>query len=67
MHLFVRIQAWGILTKKRKQHPSQGYDTNTVEAAPSRVGRDEQGEARQANTTPNGGPHLKLGCLRLKT
>ena len=35
--------------------------------APGRVGRDEQGEARRANTTLNGGPHLELGRLRLKT
>ena len=39
----------------------------TAEAAPGRVGRDEQGEARRANTTPNGGPHLELGRLRLET
>ena len=25
-----------------------------TEAAPGKVGRDEQGEARRANTTPNG-------------
>ena len=51
-----------------------------AEAAPRRVGRDEQLEARRANTrverderldarrantTPNGGPHLELGRLRL--
>ena len=27
----------------------------------------EQGVASRANTTPNGGPHLELGRLRLKT
>ena len=57
----------GFLTWKRKQHPSQGDDTNTVWATPGRVGRDEQGEARRGNTTLNGGPHLELGHLRLKT
>ena len=37
--------------------------------APARVRRDEHGEARRANTTPNGGPHLELLIerLRLKT
>ena len=38
-----------------------------AEAAPGRIGRDDQGEARRENTTPNGGPHLDLGRLRLKT
>ena len=38
-----------------------------AEAAPGRIGRDDQGEARRENTTPNGGPYLKLGRLRLKT
>ena len=56
-----------MLTKKRKQHPSHGDDTNTAELAPGRVGRDDHGEARRVNTTPNGGPHLELWCLRLKT
>ena len=37
-----------------------------AEAASGRVRRDEQGEARRANTTPNGGPHLELGRLRVK-
>ena len=55
-----------ILTKTRKQNPSQGDDPSTAEAAPDRVERDEQGEARQAKPTPNGGPHLELGHLRLK-
>ena len=56
-----------ILTKKRKQHPSQGGHASTAGVAPGRFGRDEHGEARPANTTPNGGPHLELGYLRLKT
>ena len=38
-----------------------------AEAASGRVRRDEQGEARRANTTPNGGTHLELGRLRHKT
>ena len=57
MYLYVRTDAWDIF----------GDDASTAEAAPGRVGRDEQGEARRANTTPNGGPHLELGRLRLKT
>ena len=60
MYLSVRIDAWDIFTKKRKQHPSPGEDASTDEAAPGRVERVEQGEARRANTTPNGGPHLEL-------
>ena len=54
----------GYFDKKTK---TPGDDASTAETAPSRVGRDEQGEARRANTTPNGGPHLELGRLRLKT
>ena len=36
---------------------------------PARVRKDEHGEARRANTTPNDGPHLELLIerLRLKT
>ena len=58
-----------VLTKKRAQHLSysQGDDASTAEVRPGRVRRDEHGEARRANTTPNGGPHLELGRLRLKT
>ena len=56
-----------MLTKKTKQHPLPGDDASTVEAAPGRVGRGEQGETRRANSTPNGGPRLELGRLRLKT
>ena len=46
-----------------------GDDASTAEAAPGRVERDEKGEARRANTTPKGGPHLELrvGRLRLET
>ena len=56
-----------MLTKKREQQPLQGDDASAAEVAPGRVGRDEHGEARRANTTPNGGPHLELERLRLKT
>ena len=55
------IENCDTLTKKRKQHPSQGDDASGAAAILGRVGRDEQGEARRANTTPNGGPHLELG------
>ena len=44
----------------QKTKTPQGADGSMAEAAPSRVRRDEQGEARRANTTPNGGPHLEL-------
>ena len=56
----------GYFDKKTKT-ALPGDDTRTGEAASGRVGRDEHGEARRANTTPNGGPHLELGRLRLKT
>ena len=65
--IYVRIDALDSLTKKRKQNPLPGDDASTNEAAPGRVGRDLQGEARRANATPNGGPHLELWRLRLKT
>ena len=60
MNIYVLIDNLDILTKKRKEHPPQGDDASTAEAAPGRVGRDEQCEAHRANTTPNGGPHLEL-------
>ena len=53
--------------QKREQHPSAGDDASTAEATSGRVRRDEPGEARRANTTPNGGPQLELGHLRLET
>ena len=56
-----------ILTQKRKQNPFPGDDASTAEAAPGRIERDEHGEASRANTTPNGGPNLEPGRLRLKT
>ena len=48
--VYVRIDAWDILTKKRVQQPSPGDDASTAEAAPGRVGRGEQGEARRATS-----------------
>ena len=39
------------------------HAARTAEAAPGRVGRGEKGEARTANSTPNGGPHLELLIL----
>ena len=66
MYLNVRRDASNILIKA-KQHPPPGEDASTAEAAPGRVGRDEQSQARRANTTPNGGPHLELGRSTLKT
>ena len=59
------IRDRGYVDKKRKQHPPPGDDASTAVAAPGRVGRDEQVAAR--HTTPNGGPHLELERLRLKT
>ena len=64
---YMVIDDWERLTPKRKQHPTLGDDASTAEAAPGRVRRDEQGEARRAKNTPNGGPHLELVRLRLKT
>ena len=65
MYLYVPIDAWDILIK-RKQHPPPGDDATTAEAAPGRVGRDEQGGAIRGNIKPNYGAHLELGRLRLK-
>ena len=62
-----RIHTWEILTKKRKQHHSLGDDASTGGVAPGRVGTDGHGDARLANTTPDGGPYLVLERLRLKT
>ena len=66
IYLYVRRGNLDSLTKNRKEHAPQGDDASTAEAAPSRVRRGELDEAHQANTTPNGGPHLELGHLRLK-
>ena len=66
-HLYARIHTWGILTKTRKQQTSQGVDASTVGVAPGRIGRDEHGKARRANTALNGGTHVELERLRLNT
>ena len=55
------------LTKTRKQGLALGDNASMAQAASDRVGRDEQGEVRRANTTPNGGPDLELGRLRPET
>ena len=66
-HLYVRIVNFYILTPKRTEHPHPGGAASTIDAAPGRVGRYEQDQARRSNTTPNGVPHLELGRLLLKT
>ena len=50
-----------------KTAPLSGRRREHGRERPGRVGRDEHGKARRANTTPNGGPHLELERLRLKT
>ena len=62
MFLYLRIDVWVNLTKKRtlKKHPPQGDYAYTVSAGTCRVGRGEQGEARPAISAPRGGPHLEL-------
>ena len=67
MYLYVGTDCFDILKINQKQYSSQRDHASTVEAAPGRVGRDKQGEARRANTTPNGGPLLELGYLRFIT
>ena len=69
MYLYVRLNAWDISTKKKDENSSHLRETTQApaEAAPGRVERDGQAEARRANTTQNGEPHLELGRLRLKT
>ena len=57
----------GHFDEKRKQNPLPRDGASTAEAAPAQVERCGQGEIRRANSTPNGGPHLELGRLRLKT
>ena len=66
-YVSIQIDVWEKVIKKRKQHPPQGDDASTAEAATCRVGRGDQGEARPAISAPRGGPHLDLGCLQLKT
>ena len=61
MYLSVRVDNLDILAQKRGEHPPQEDAVRTAEGAPGRVGRDERGQARRANTTPSGGPNLDLG------
>ena len=51
----------------KQQAATPGRGTSTAEVTPGRVRRDEHGKTHRANTTPNGGPHLQLERLRLKT
>ena len=67
IYIYVRIENSDSSTEKRKKYPPQADDASTAEAAPSRFGRDEKGEAHRENTTPNGEPHLELRRLRFKT
>ena len=53
--------------QKRLQHAQPGHDASTVEAAPSRVGRDGHDQARRRNGAPRGGPHREQTRKRLKT
>lgn len=46
--------------KQQNEHSSPGRDASTAEAAPGRVRRGEQGNARPANSALRSGPHLKL-------
>ena len=48
------------------QQPSR-HEARTAEAAPSRVGKGQQGEARPGNKAPTGGPQLELSRKPLKT
>ena len=43
------------------------HEARTTEAAPRRVGRGEQGEARPGNSAPSDGPQIELSRRRLKT
>ena len=66
--IFIRTNIHlGYFDQTRKQQRSPGDYASTDETAPGRVGKYRQGEARRANTTPNGAPHLEVGHLRLKT
>ena len=59
-----------ISTKKKQEQNNSARRQETTRAQP-RPPPAEAGEAskeaRRANSTPNGGPHLELGRLRLKT
>ena len=53
--------------EKTKTAPLPGRRREHGRGRPGRVGRDEHGEARRANITPNGGPHFELERLWLKS
>ena len=53
-------------TKKTKTQLAAGRRGEHARAAPGRVERDNQGEARRPNTTSNGGLHLEIRRLRIK-
>ena len=62
--VYIRL---GNIYQKTKTAPAARRLREHSRGRPGRVGRDEQGEARRANTTRNGGPHFELGRLRLKS
>ena len=56
------------MTKKNSNSTRRRETTRALPSPPpGRVGKGEQGEGRRTKNTPNGGPHLELGRLRLKT
>ena len=57
----------GYVDRKAKTATLAGRRREQGRAATGRARIDEQGEARRANTTRNGGPHFELGRLRLKS
>ena len=65
MYLSVRIDNLDILAQTREEHPQQEDAARMAEAAPGRVGRDEQGRAHRANT-PWSGLYFELGRLWLR-
>ena len=53
---------------KQNEHNTRRRETTRARPRPlPAVRRGEQGEARRANSTPNGGLHFEKGRLRLKT
>ena len=66
MYLYIRIDAW-ILRRKNENRTRRRKTMRAWPRPPPAVKRDEQGGARRTSTTPNGGPHLELWRLRLKT
>ena len=67
MYLSVRIYNLDILAQNREERPPQKDAASTAQAAPGRVGRDEQGREHRANTTWKGGAYFELGRLRVKS